>query len=179
MVRRVWRPVALVAASFAFAAPAHAAAIHVNVLTDNVISTDGFCSLREAVSAANDNTPSGPSAGECPAGDPDNVATDTIALDAGTYVLTRDFTPGNTEDANVEDDLDIKSSVKIQGQGPAATTIQSQTGVSRVIQVLSGFPNPPPAVTIDGVTITGGRVAPADSVGGGMYQDVGDLTLTN
>jgi CSLREA domain-containing protein len=48
-----------------FAVPAGAATISVNT-TNDTIADDGFCSLREAVIAANTNTTSGVTAGECP-----------------------------------------------------------------------------------------------------------------
>src|SRR5215467_8584208 len=82
---------------------AHAATINVSTTNDVINSTDGFCSLREAVIAANTNAASGLAVGECPAGD--NGSTDTINLAANqTYSLTID---GADEDSSVTGDLDI------------------------------------------------------------------------
>lgn len=49
-------------------ASAGATTITVDLGAGTVDPQDGQCSLREAVSAANDDTGSGPAAGECPAG---------------------------------------------------------------------------------------------------------------
>ena len=70
-----------------FAVPAGAATITVNTL-DDTIADDGFCSLREAVIAANTNAASGATVGECVAGDPVGTAVDRIDIPAGTYTLT-------------------------------------------------------------------------------------------
>lgn len=49
---------------------AHANSITVNSTADFVNDTDGRCTLREAIYAANTNTASGGVAGECAAGSP-------------------------------------------------------------------------------------------------------------
>ncbi|MCG6889211.1 MAG: CSLREA domain-containing protein [Gammaproteobacteria bacterium] len=87
---------ALLAASLAglFAAPAGAATITVDTSADN-IAPDGLCSLREAVIAANTNTPSTGPAGECVAGEP-LPTVDTISIPANTYNLTIAPNPDNT-----------------------------------------------------------------------------------
>ena len=45
-----------------------AVALTVTTVNDTLDDADGQCSLREAIIAANNNTPSGAAAGECPAG---------------------------------------------------------------------------------------------------------------
>src|SRR5512143_3492961 len=50
--------------------------ILVNSTADTVNATDGFCTLREAIRAANSNTASGAVSGECGAGS--STVTDTI-----------------------------------------------------------------------------------------------------
>ena len=66
-----------------------AATITVNSTADTV-ANDGVCTLREAIIAANTNTPSGAMAGECAAGQPAPTV-DTIAFaipGAGVHVIT-------------------------------------------------------------------------------------------
>src|SRR5215470_17970971 len=75
---------------------AHATSITVTTTNDE-LNTDGDCSLREAVRAANLNV----AVDACPAGQ--NDQTDTITVPAGTYTLT---IPGDDNDASAGD-LDI------------------------------------------------------------------------
>ena len=88
MVNRVFSPQSFVLALallLSLAMPsgtAHAATITVNTATD-VVANDGQCSLREAITAANTDTASGATGGECAAGSGD----DTITLPLGTYTL--------------------------------------------------------------------------------------------
>ena len=69
-----------------FNVPVWSATIDVNTTSDT-IADDGFCSLREAVIAANTNTASGASVGECAAGEAAPTV-DVINIPAGTYTLT-------------------------------------------------------------------------------------------
>ena len=80
----VWLAAALLAAQ-----PVRAGTvINVTSTLDVLDGTDGKCTLREAISAVNTQSPSGGVAGECPAG----TGGDTINLVSGTYVLaTRGF----------------------------------------------------------------------------------------
>src|SRR3990170_7639224 len=77
---------------------AQATTITVSSAAD-VIADDGVCTLREAITAANTDTASGATPGECAAGS----AADTINVPAGAYTLT---IPGAGEDANATGDLD-------------------------------------------------------------------------
>src|SRR5687767_1162009 len=74
---------------------AYAATITVTTTTDE-LNSDGDCSLREAIRAANLDR----GVDACPAG----TATDTITLPPGTYTLT---IPGGDEDGALTGDLDI------------------------------------------------------------------------
>ena len=163
------------------AGPAGAATIHVTS-KDDLVANDGVCSLREAVSAANTDQASGAMSGECPHGDLDSVGPDTIDLDSGTYTLTRDADTSTRETANVEDDLNVSSDMRIQGQGPSSTTIEVQ-GDFRAIRIRYADPlNVPPvgpSVAIDGLTITGGHATVADFWGGGLLDEFGDLKLSD
>jgi CSLREA domain-containing protein len=144
--------------------PASAATITVTTRADEV-ANDGFCSLREAVTAANSGMHSGAAAGECPAGD---AAANTILLAGGApYVLT----------AAAGGSLHITSALTISGAGAASTTIDAG-GVARVLDV-----GAVPAASITAVTISGGR-APDTNAGvpagsGGGIRNAGVLTLTD
>ncbi len=85
---------------------AGAATIKVTTQQD-VVADDGKCSLREAVSAANTNLPSGSSPGEYAAGDAAPTV-DEIRLKGKRYRLTRG---GPADDLNLGGDLDITESV--------------------------------------------------------------------
>ena len=134
-------------AAMLFAGATSAATISVNTF-DDVIGDDGVCSLREAVIAANTNSPSGAAAGECAAGQAAPTV-DVISLPAGTYTLSippEDATPvevsannwqvgeytatwqastyivSATPDA-AKGDLDITESVNIVGAGKDLTIV--------------------------------------------------------
>lgn len=122
-----------------------AAAIAVNTIDDEV-NSDGDCSLREAIIAANtDATVDGCAAG---AGD------DTISVPPGTYVLTL---AGAGEDATQAGDLDITSNIIINGAGQSATIIDGNAG-DRVFDLLDAN------VQLSGVTLQNG----SGTVGGGI-----------
>ena len=109
-----------------------AATITVNTTTDVVNSTDGLCSLREAITAANTDTVSGATGGECTAGG----GADTITVPAGTYTLT---VAGTGEDSNVTGDLDVVGDLTLTG-ADAATTLIDGGLLDRVIDVKSPAP---------------------------------------
>jgi hypothetical protein len=140
----------LLAAAIAGMFPVASGAATITVSTNNdVIANDGFCSLREAVIAANTNAVSGAAAGECVAGEA-SPTVDVISIPAGTYTLSiapESATPAgdaNTwtvgeytatwqtaayvvtvdPDATVGD-LDITESVNIVGAGSATTIIDA------------------------------------------------------
>lgn len=104
----------------------HAAPLSVNTFADE-LNTNGQCSLREAITNANNDNQSGST--DCAAGSGDDV----INLPAGTYTLTR---TGIDEDNNATGDLDISSNVTLAGAG-AATTIIDGNGTDRVLHIRS------------------------------------------
>ncbi len=162
----------------------HATTIAVTT-TDDELNSDGDCSLREAVRAANLNV----AVDACPAGQ--NDQTDTITVPAGTYTL---MIPGDDDDASAGD-LDLLNNAAdldlvITGAGAATTIIQAcavdqrttpcpagQGLFDRVLQVRAH-------VQISGVTVRHGR-APRVNIrrGSGIYVDgisnPADLTLTD
>ena len=76
-------------------AAANAVIITVNTTADEY-GTGTSCSLREAITAAQNNV----SFGGCPAG----FASDTVSIPDGTYKITR---AGTGEDGNATGDFDI------------------------------------------------------------------------
>ena len=145
---------------------------------DDVVADDGQCTLREAITAANTNTASGSSPGECSAGIAGPSSPDMIGLGPGTYTLSIE---GHYDDANASGDLDVTERLIITGAGADRTIIDADR-IDRVMQVHPGV-----NLILEDVTITGG-LSPkgADSTGfgggagysgGGIYNEGGTLTL--
>lgn len=147
---------ALVLATGALPSRASANTITVNSGGD-VLANDGACTLREAVIAANTDTPSGAAPGECPRGaGPDDIV---IAVPKVTLAI-----PGTGLGAQAGD-LNLDGPVTISGSGAASTTIDA-AGVDRVFEIA-----PATNVTIRDVTITGG--VSANGTDGGAPTMVG------
>jgi len=154
----IWRLALSIAllAMLALAAPApqvaHAADIDVTT-TDDELNSDGDCSLREAIEAANTDA----AVDACTAG---STGMDTIYLPAGTYTLSL---TGSGENANQTGDLDVLDDLTIVGGGADSTIIDAD-GIDRVLHLV---PEDPLLsiiyLDISGVTITGG--APSDTDG--------------
>ncbi|MCA9971485.1 MAG: hypothetical protein KC425_14770, partial [Anaerolineales bacterium] len=150
------------------AAPAQADNfIHVTT-TNDLIALDQFCSLREAIIAANTNA-GGIIVGECPAGSA--TETDVIQLQAGvTYPLSL---AGNNEDAAQTGDLDVLNNampdvdVRIVALGTGTAVVENQGMNDRLWQIHgAGF-------ALEGVETRGGTAA----VGGGLHNNNGQVTL--
>jgi CSLREA domain-containing protein len=134
----------------------HAATISVNSVAD-VVADDGQCTLREAINAANTDTASGGTSGECVAGSGDDI----ITLPEGEY------------GQGVNGTMQISSNLTINGAGAANTVIYGND-VDQVLNISSD--SDPITVGINNITIIGNRVY--DDSGGGIYNS-GTLTLTN
>lgn len=130
--------------------------------TADELNTDGDCSLREALRAANaDIAVDGCGAGR---------GADILRLPAGIYTLTR---PGGDEDAAATGDLDITAPLTVSGAGPA-TTIVDANALDRLLEVFDV------AVTLSGLTLRNGLLADDTSSGQASgIQSSGMLTLTN
>lgn len=140
-----------------------AASVTITVTTvDDELTTDGDCSLREALVAANTNT----AVDACAAGS--GAAVDTVNVPAGTYTLSR---AGADEDAAQTGDLDATDAagVKLVGQGADATIIDGGA-IDRVVDIHSGD------ATIEGVTVRNGQT-PAGADGGGIRYATSGGTL--
>ncbi len=112
--------------------------------TDDELNSDGDCSLREAIRAANTDT----AVDACPAGS----GADIITLPAGIYKLT---IAGADEDAAAMGDLDITASLAINGAGIGKTIIDGNKS-DRVFDIV-GVSSGAFLVTISGMTIRNGH----------------------
>ena len=109
-------PLALLACTHLFTANLSAATITVNSSEILAPADDGFCTLDEAVEAANSNTASGILPGECAAGEAGPVQ-DVIDFEPALFPTTF-FTVGT---------LDLNESVSIQGPGAAVMSLTNLT----------------------------------------------------
>ena len=150
--------------SFANVTPAQAAGILVNSNTDTV-ANDSFCTLREAITAANSDTTSGAADGECAAGN----GTDAITFAADYTITLNDQLPS------------VTTVITITGNGAANTIVQANaaanTATYRVFQVDAAG-----NLTLDSLTVRHGRCngscATPNNSGGGILNN-GTLTVTN
>lgn len=123
--------------------------------TDDELNSDGDCSLREAVRAANLDS----AMDACGTGS----GQDTIIIPEGTYTLSL---AGTGEDAAATGDLDITKAVSIFGAGADATLL-SAGELDRIFHIDAEI-----TVGISGLTLQGGL---ADT--GGAIWNRGNLTL--
>ena len=144
------------------------ATITVTTTVDD-ITNNGNCTLREAIQAANLDQ----AVDKCPAGS----GADTIQLPQGTYPVTL---PGDGEDLNQTGDLDIRTSLTLQGDGVDKTIIKvGSTGFKdRLFQIIPSNVQ----VKLDGLTLRDVNF-PVESNGkppqGGAIYNTANLTVTN
>ena len=164
-----WLPALLLCAAAVgvVVVPVHGAGPITVTTTSDSIADDGFCSLREAVIAANTDS----SFHDCPAGS----GADTIVFDAQLprpVTITLTLT-GADEDGAQSGDLDLTGTLAMVGESPDAVVIDGNAA-DRVFEALQGS-----TVGISGVTIRHGS-APAGANGGGALVDLAArLTLTD
>jgi CSLREA domain-containing protein len=143
-----------------------ASTINVNSTADVANSSDGLCTLREAITAANNNAASGGTAGECAAGS--SSGSDTINFSVTGAISLTSALP------------DITSDMTINGPGANILTVQRSTAGGtpnfRIFTINSGR-----TVGISGLTMSNGNIAsglaPLNS--GGAVANSGTLILTN
>jgi CSLREA domain-containing protein len=154
-------------------APGTGAAAAPNLVTvdtvDDQMGSDGKCSLREAISAANLDAP----VDACPAG----LGDDMIILPEGRYLLQL---AGAGEDDNATGDLDLRTNITIIGAGSGLTIIDGG-GIDRVVDVHADARLVANGVTIiNGATPNGKSDALAgggDAEPGGGIRNAGDVWL--
>lgn len=113
-------------------------------------TADGGCAIRAAVQEANAMPAAGPYA---------------IVLPSGEYTLTL---PGDSEDAAVGGDVDIRTSLELRGAGQALTTVHGPNEpLDHAFEVF-----PPAVVTFRGLTIR-------DSAGGGIKNRRGEVAVVD
>ncbi|MEP7358494.1 MAG: CSLREA domain-containing protein, partial [Anaerolineales bacterium] len=148
--------------------PAAGTTITVTTAVDD-FTTNGNCSLREAIEAANTDA----AVDNCPAGS----GADTIRLPRQIYALTLTGSESATGTNNAFNDLDIVSDLTLRpvgcvGLGCFVTPIiQAGAGWSHRLLEVSG----PYVVTLSGLVLQNGA---ANTTGGGIYNTEADLTLS-
>jgi CSLREA domain-containing protein len=149
----------------ALAVPTKASPPIVVDTTGDIVSDDGFCSLREAIIATNADAPYS----NCPSG----AGVDTIEFSSNlllpvTITLT---TSGANEDNAMTGDLDISGSLTIVGLGVNSTLLDGN-GTDRVFDIRPGA-----HVTITNLTVRHGN--PVGSIEGGGFRVLGSLILSS
>ena len=123
--------------------------------TSDSITDDGLCSLREAVIAANTDSPYN----GCPTGSGDDTILFSQTLpDPGIFTLNR---LGAGEDDAMTGDFDLKGTLTITGQGIGSTILDGNS-TDRVLEV-----HPGAHITLSGITVQNG-MPPGIGLGGGI-----------
>ena len=132
--------------------PAWANNITVNNLADITFPGDGKCSLREAITNANNDSDA--TTGDCPAG----VGVDTITFSVGGTIL-------------LSNNLSISDTAGLTLDGVGRSVILSGNNAVRVMLV-----NPGAVLTVKNLTVANGS---DPSIGAGIYNQSGILTIVN
>lgn len=143
------------------ATPARAITIITVTSTQDELTVNGNCTLREAIHSAN----TGQQFDLCgPGAHADSLPADEklISVPAGDYFLAL---TGAAEDNNASGDLDINASMTIQGAGAASTRVSANT-IDRVFDI-GPTASPTISVSLAGLTIDDGQ-PPLGGDGGGI-----------
>lgn len=125
---------------------------------DDIMSTDGQCSLREAIIRANTDPVGLIVLGECDLGSGD----DEIVFDPSLNGIPIELSiAGEGEDAGGTGDLDIVSNITFKGNGIENTVIDANS-IDRVFHIIG----PSRQVTMMDLSITGGLLN--DDIGAGI-----------
>lgn len=148
---------ALAAATVCFAGSAAlAATIEVTHLVDDTNTSNGTCTLREAIRAANGNV----AVDACPAGQ--GGVRDTILVRPGVHAIS--LVSGAGEDLAVTGDLDLRGPVHIRGASAAHSIIQGSAvaAVDRLFEIHDVAED----VVIEDVALRGGHPTSGVTRGG-------------
>jgi len=144
-------------------------AVNITVTTaDDIISTDGQCSLREAIISANADLVGLSVFGECDLGSGDDEITFDPSLNGIPIELS---IVGSDEDDSLTGDLDIFTNITFTGNGIDNTVIDANS-IDRVFHIFGTSTQ----VTMTQLTITGGLLN--DTFGAGISNS-GTLLLDN
>lgn len=141
---------------------AGAGTINVTTTVDSYGGSGANCSLREAVTAAQTDSPYD----GCAAGS----GADVIAIPSGEYKVTR---AGDDEDSNATGDIDITGTgaLTIQPTGSNAKVVLNGNSLDRVIDQRGNS-----SLSIRNLQVKGGKITEIED-GGGIRNNVGTLTL--
>jgi CSLREA domain-containing protein len=128
--------------------------------TDDELNTDGDCSLREAIQAANTNA----AVDACASGN----LSDTITIPAGIYTMTL----AGGDDDNLTGDYDITETLTLNGAGADQTIIDANQ-VDRIFHIHTNVI----VANLNDLTITNGKAS--GSGGGVMLEQYPALNVTN
>jgi len=142
--------------------------VTVDSFTDD-LTTNGNCTLREAVTAVNTGT----AVDACAAGSINTSDTNIISLPAGTYTLSL---TGREEFSNLTGDLNLFRKMQITGSGMDSTIIDANN-IDRAFQIQTTYP-----ILISHLTIKNGETQnPGDGStiysGGAIKANSTDITL--
>jgi uncharacterized repeat protein (TIGR01451 family)/CSLREA domain-containing protein len=156
--------VALLSGQLVMAAP-FAVAMTITVTTvSDAVAGDGLCSLREAIIAANTNSPHD----ACPAGSGADTITFAPTLPHPAVVVLNRL--GSAEDGALSGDLDIAGPLTINGTG-SANLVLDGNATDRVLHILPGA-----QATISGMTIRNGNPG-LEVRGGGVAVEAGGVLV--
>ncbi len=155
----------------ASAVPTHGAVISV-IDGAVVVADDGVCALPEAFLAAETNTASGATAGECPAGDDADGGGDTLVLPSNGVFNILALEPADVFlGSDGYNALPVVSGViTVEGNGSTISRDPGSAGPFRLIEVSGGD------LTLSQVTLSGGDAA--DEFGGALLNtNYGSLSV--
>lgn len=146
----------LAAASLLLATASAASTIEVTHLVDDTSTTNGTCTLREAIRAANANA----AVDACPAGQ--STVRDEILVVPGVHRIN--LASGANEDLSVTGDLDLRGAVRIRGADARYSIIDG--GAATAIDRLFHVHDVAEDVVIERVALRGGHANDASKRGG-------------